>query len=390
MNKISRFAHSFYEAGISSDNTIENIGMIEYIQTTLLPFPDPQREPTMKLAEIIGQQGVDEIVSNNSISFHAVGDTGHENGLQQELVAAAMAQDYDISQPGKSPAFFLHLGDVIYFDNTDKGYQAQFYIPYKKYPGKIIAIPGNHDGEIFKYDGTPTGQKTSLAAFWRNFCQPVPGVPPDAGTILREMISQPGAYWYLDSPFIDIVGLYSNIAEGPGFINVPTLGGKKQTDWLTKTLLLIQEKRKQGNRKALIIVVHHPPFSNGGHSSSVDMLADIDSCCTQAGLLPDAVIAAHAHNYQRFTRYTSVNSQNIQTPYFVVGTGGRGIVKVPPAKGERIGDHSFESSLMGYGYLTVKATPQNLTLYFTQVDANGIKSAFDKQIVVDLVSPKSL
>ena len=390
MNKISRFAHSFYEAGISSDNTIENIGMIEYIQTTLLPFPDPQREPTMKLAEIIGQQGVDEIVSNNSISFHAVGDTGHENGLQQELVAAAMAQDYDISQPGKSPAFFLHLGDVIYFDNTDKGYQAQFYIPYKKYPGKIIAIPGNHDGEIFKYDGTPTGQKTSLAAFWRNFCQPLPGVPPDAGTILREMISQPGAYWYLDSPFIDIVGLYSNIAEGPGFINVPTLGGKKQTDWLTKTLLLIQEKRKQGNRKALIIVVHHPPFSNGGHSSSVDMLADIDSCCTQAGLLPDAVIAAHAHNYQRFTRYTSVNSQNIQTPYFVVGTGGRGIVKVPPAKGERIGDHSFESSLMGYGYLTVKATPQNLTLYFTQVDANGIKSAFDKQIVVDLVSPKSL
>ena len=387
MNKVSRFAHSFYDESLSSDKTSENVGIIEYIQTTLLPFPDPQREPTMQLAEIIGQQGVDEIIANGSISFHAVGDTGHENGLQQELVAAAMTQDYDISHPGKSPAFFLHLGDVIYFDNTDKGYQAQFYIPYKKYPGKIIAIPGNHDGEIFKYDGTPTGQKTSLAAFWRNFCQPVPGVPPDAGTILREMISQPGAYWYLDSPFIDIIGLYSNIAEGPGFINVPTLGGIKQTDWLTKTLLLIQEKRKQGNRKALIIVVHHPPFSHGGHSSSVDMLADIDSCCAQAGLLPDAVMAAHAHNYQRFTRYTTVNNQNILTPYFVVGTGGRGIVNVPQANGERIGDHSFESSLMGYGYLTVSASTQNLTLFFTQVDANGLKSAFDKKIVVNLTAP---
>ena len=386
MNKISRFAHPYYISNTPADTISNNQNLLAYIQTKLLPFPDPQREPTMQLAEIIGQQGVDEIISNGSISFHTVGDTGHENGLMQELVATAMTQDYDISNPGKSPAFFLHLGDVIYYDNTDKGYQAQFYVPYKKYPGKIIAIPGNHDGEIFKYDGTPTGQKTSLAAFWRNFCQPVSGVPPDAGTILREMISQPGAYWYLNSPFIDIVGLYSNIAEGPGFISVPTLGGIKQTEWLTKTLLLIQEKRKQGNRKALIIVVHHPPFSNGGHSSSVEMLADIDKCCTQAGLLPDAVIAAHAHNYQRFTRYASSNGKNVQTPYFVVGTGGRGIVNVPQAKGERIGDHSFESSLIGYGYLTVTVTTQNLTLFFTQVDANGLKSAFDKKIVVNLSS----
>ena len=390
MNQISRFAHQYYTGSTPEDIKTYNQQLLAYIQTTLLPFPDPQREPTMQLADIIGQQGVAEIISNNSISFHTVGDTGHENGLMQELVAKAMTQDYDISHPGKSPAFFLHLGDVIYFDNTDKGYQAQFYVPYKKYPRKIIAIPCNHDGEIFKYDGTPTGQKTSLAAFWRNFCQPVSGVPADAGTILREMVSQPGAYWYLDAPFIDIVGLYSNIAEGPGFINVPTLGGIKQIDWLTKTLLQIEEKRKQGIRKALIIVVHHPPFSYGGHSSSVEMLADIDNCCTQAGLLPDAVIAAHAHNYQRFTRYTSVNGQNVQTPYFVVGTGGRGIVNVPPANGTRIGDHSFESSLMGYGYLTVTATAQNLTLFFTQVDLNGLKSPFDKKIVVNLTSPTLL
>ena len=390
MNNISRFAHSFYRGSTPADKIFKNQGLISYIQTKLLPFPDPQREPTMKLADIIGQHGVDQIIAYNSISFHTVGDTGHENGLMQELVAAAMTNDYDISHPEKCPAFFLHLGDVIYYDNTDKGYQAQFYVPYKKYPGKIIAIPGNHDGEIFKYDGTPTGQKTSLAAFFRNFCQPKPGVPADAGTILREMISQPGAYFYLDAPFIDIVGLYSNIAEGPGFISVPTLGGLHQTEWLTKTLLHIEEKRKQGNRKALIIVVHHPPFSNGGHSSSVNMLADIDLCCAQAGLLPDAVIAAHAHNYQRFTRYTSLKGQNIEIPYYVVGTGGRGIINIPPADGIRIGDHSFESSLMGYGYLTVTATKTNLTLFFTQVNSNGTKSAFDKKIVVNLNSPHPL
>ena len=77
-----------------------------------------------------------KLKKSKSISFHAVGDTGHESGLMQEFVSEAMAQDYDINHPEKSPAFFLHLGDVNYYDNTDQGYQAQFYIPYKKYPGK--------------------------------------------------------------------------------------------------------------------------------------------------------------------------------------------------------------------------------------------------------------
>jgi hypothetical protein len=71
----------------------------------------------------------------------------------------------------------LHLGDVIYYDNTDKGYLEQFYVLYKRYPGKIIAIPGNHDSELFKFDGASTGPTKTLAAFMKNFCQPVPAVP---------------------------------------------------------------------------------------------------------------------------------------------------------------------------------------------------------------------
>jgi hypothetical protein len=171
--KIMRFAHPFFTNTPPDQRTkIPGIGnrMTNFIANNLLPFPDPQRDPTMTLADIIGTQGVQEIVANGSITFHAVGDTGNENGQMEELVSEAMALDYNPASPGKSPAFFLHLGDVIYYDNTDKGYQAQFYVPYKRYPGKIIAIPGNHDGEIFKFDSTPTGQKTSLAAFWTNFC----------------------------------------------------------------------------------------------------------------------------------------------------------------------------------------------------------------------------
>lgn len=387
--KVLRFAHPFFtDIPPSARPKIPGVGkrMLDFIAPNLLPFPDPQREPVMLLEEVIGKAGVQEIVNAGSIVFHAVGDTGHENGQMQEFVANAMTLDYDINHPETSPAFLLHLGDVIYYDNTDKGYQAQFYVPYKRYPGKILAIPGNHDGEIFKFDGTPSGQKTSLAAFWRNFCQTKPGVPPDAGTIYREMVSQPGAYWHLEAPFIDIIALYSNIGEGPGFISVATSGGFKQTDWLTSTLIDIKSKRGKGDRKALIIVVHHPPFSEGGHSSSVDMLKDIDTSCNSAGIYPDAVLAAHSHNYQRFTRLLSVAGKKYQTPYYVVGTGGRGTGQVKKATGALEGDHSFDASYLGYGYLKVMASSKQLSFSFTQVDLTGAKKSFDKKVTVDLAT----
>lgn len=46
-------------------------------------------------------------------------------------------------------------------------------------------------------------------------------------------------------------------------------------------------------------------------------LATLDRCFAQAGPAPDAVFAAHAHNY-RFTR----TYQKRLVPYFVAGTGG--------------------------------------------------------------------
>src|ERR671936_509121 len=48
-----------------------------------------------------------------------------------------------------NPALFLHLGDVIYGPHKEQLYRDEFYRPYMKYPGKIAAIPGNHDGEVF-------------------------------------------------------------------------------------------------------------------------------------------------------------------------------------------------------------------------------------------------
>jgi len=389
-----RFAHPFFTTVPKSKRkAIPGVGkgLAEYPATALLLEPIPalnRNPPTMTLDEIIGTPGVKQVQAAGSITFHAVGDTGSPDTMT-EVISGAMAADYDIANPGSSPAFLFHLGDVIYYDNTDKGYLAQFYTPYKHYPGKIIAIPGNHDGEMVKYDqpGQPSvGQSTTLAAFQENFCQAVTGVPPAATTIYREMIAQPGVYWYLNAPFVDVVSLYSNVADGPGYISDSNVIGTDQKTWLTATLTAVAAQRKKGPRKALIVAVHHPPFSGGGHSPSPAMLKDIDDSCTKAGIMPDAVISGHSHNYQRFTRYYPFSGVNMQIPYYVVGCSGHGIQNVAHADGAKIDDHTFDSSLYGYGYLTITVDPGKITLKFTEVLKDGTKQPYDKTVVVDLAT----
>lgn len=390
-NQPLRFSHPFFTTTPKSQRkAIPGVGkgLAEYPSNAWLleKIPPPRRDPTMTLDQVIGTAGLKQVQQAGQITFHAVGDTGSPDTMT-EIISGAMADEYDISNPGSAPAFLFHLGDVIYYDNTDAGYLSQFYTPYKKYPGKIIAIPGNHDGELVKYDqpGQPsTGQTNSLDAFQENFCQDQPGVPPAAKTIYREMISQPAVYWYLNAPFLDIVALYSNVADGPGYISDPNVVGTVQTDWLAKTLKGIAAQRKAGPRKAFIIAVHHPPFSGGGHSPSPAMLKDIDAACQLAGIMPDAVISGHSHNYQRFTRYVPFNGIKMQIPYYVVGCSGHGIIQVAHADGSMVDDHTFDGSLYGYGYLKVTADPQKIVLQFTQVGKDGTKQPYDKTIVVDL------
>jgi hypothetical protein len=391
---INRFAHPFFTPKpVAERKAVPGVGkrMTDHIEGTLLAIPNPIRNPpTMSLDEIIGQQSSASIAATGSIMFHAVGDTGHAGGStedMQEYVADAMTKDYDIVNPDASPAFFLHLGDVNYYDNTDSGYHEQFYVPYKLYPGKIIAIPGNHDGELFKYDGQSTGQTETLQAFKRNFVQPVPSVPAAAGSIYRQMVSEPGVYWLLNAPFVDIVGLYSNVAENPGFLSAPSIG-TKQTDWLGRTLSGIATARQRGTRKALFLAVHHPPFSDGSHGSSTDMLADIDRICNASGLMPDVVLAAHSHDYQAYTRYVTFQNREMQIPFLVAGGGGRGLSPhVAKATGARTGDHSFDKSLRDYGYLKVTVTSSTITLTFNQVAQGGRVTQFD-QVKVDLATNK--
>jgi hypothetical protein len=370
-----RFAHPFFTTASPAQRGAR---LLDYIQGTLQPIPTPRGDSTMTLADIIGTAGATGIERSGRLRFHCTGDTGKGVNTPQGDVAEAMAQDFDIAHPDASPAFFFHLGDVIYGPGKDNAYRTEFYEPYVHYPGKILAIPGNHDGEVFA-----TTDPTTLEAFLANFCAATATVPAIAGTIYRQTMTQPGVYWLLDAPFAHIIGLYSNAAENPGFLSA-AIPGPAQAQWLVQTLTRIQQQRPQGTRKALIMATHHPPFTAGGHSPSTEMLAEIDAACQQAQIMPDLFLSGHAHSYQRYTRRVPFNGQTLEIPYLVVGIGGINDQAVPAAHGQVTGDHTFVSSRQGYGYVLIEVTATAITGTMTAV--SGTQRTQIEQFSVSLAS----
>jgi hypothetical protein len=359
-------------------------------QAVLQPIPRPRRlPPVMGLDEVIGAAAVQDVEANGQIVFHAVGDTGRGGHSAQTAVVDAMTLDFHRPNPADHPAFWFHLGDVIYGHNKELLFRDQFYGPNQDYPAKIVAIPGNHDGEVF----ANTDPK-SLAAFQENFVAAERVVLPIAGSQTREAMTQPGVYFLLECPFVRILGLYSNVAENPGYLSGGK-AGKDQKDFLVSQLEAIAAKRKNGDTDALIVAVHHPPYSGGGHSGSQEMLADLDDAFHKAKIAPDVVLAAHAHNYQRYTRDFPLAGGSMEIPFLVAGGGGHGLTPIrtgpdrqpvqTPLEGDT-GDHRLMQYYNGYGYLLVTATRKIVTLDFHPVPSD-CDAPLDS-VTVDLTTHK--
>jgi hypothetical protein len=181
-----------------------------------------------------------------------------------------------------------------------------------------------------------------------------------------------GVYWCLDAPLVQIVGLYSNSAENPGFISgqVPR---QKQKQWLVQTLKSLKANRDSGSRKALLFATHHPPYSSGGHSGSTEMLADIDDACKQADIMPDAFFSGHAHSIQRYTRSVVFGANKLNIPYAVTGCGGHGGQKVTQPTRTANLNPTYEFGYEGWGYTLVDITEQALTITSYGVDWDSVK-----------------
>jgi hypothetical protein len=267
-----------------------------------LPEPTGQAPYHISLDKLLLSGQIDSIKDSGAISFHTTGDTGGVTSPQaQEIVKIAMEADFDPDNKKSNPAFFYHLGDVVYFYGEASSYYPQFYEPYEFYPAPIFSIPGNHDGDIGTVSTEP-----SLAAFVRNFCSKTQQITPDAGEVSRPAMIQTNVYWTLEAPFVTIIGLYSNVPEGGQFDD-------KQVGWFN------EELKKAPKDKALIVAVHHPPFSlDRFHSGSQTIAETLDKAFEDTGRMADIVLAAHVHNFQRFTR----RFKEHQIPYIVAGAGG--------------------------------------------------------------------
>jgi hypothetical protein len=354
----------------------------------LEPIPQPVGgavEPILTLAEVYGSAGeakVATIQQAKQIVFHSVGDTGSVIGPDtQSLVADKMVTDFDEENSADVPSFFFHLGDVVYYFGEATYYYDQFYEPFRNYPAPIVAIPGNHDGVVYAKDPAPT-----LDAFLRNFCAPTPGPSPDAGGLSRTTMIEPGVYFTFDAPFVRILGLYSNVLEDPGVIS--SQGGTnslkdQQITFLTTALKRVKSEKYAG---AVIIAVHHPPFTGAvTHGGSPQMLADIDSACTAAGVWPHAVFSGHAHNYQRYTRTVS----GMQIPFLVAGCGGhsplsvmRGTYRTPYKVDDTLTLESYDDT--DYGYLRIVVNAQTLTIEFHPQSDGGTTKTPDDTVTVNL------
>jgi hypothetical protein len=336
----------------------------------------PPRRATMPLdlADFVSPAIVQRVQAAGKIVFHAVGDTGAAKVNRSQTAATAIGHEGEVAdamaadiQSAADPAFFFHLGDVIYNFGEAQYYYDQFFEPFRAYDRPIFAIPGNHDGMVFG-SGSSAPQVPSLDAFLTNFCAPAVGPSPDAGGLVRSVMTQPGVYFTLDAPFVSIIGLYSNVLDGPGVISsqsghFPIVDD--QLDFLKSELTRLKPLHDAGQR-AVIIAVHHPPLSaDAKHGGSTGVQTDLDTCCKAAGLWPDLVLSGHAHLYQRFTR---TNPSGKKTPYLVSGSGGfaatKPVASLPKAP-ITLGDHTLEiDPIVEFGYLTITSDGATVSAEF--------------------------
>ncbi len=282
-----------------------------------IPFPKPipdQSTLRLDLASIVAPSEIKAITAAKKIVFHTVGDTGgvRDGAAQETVIADTMEADFT-DNAGENPAFFYHLGDVVYYNfdaaSFPKEFTMQFVKPYQFLQEPIVTIPGNHDSS----PATSTNPG-NLLEYMKFFCakQAQPLVPDFDRTSMIE----PYLYYTFEAPYVKIIGLYSNNSEGPGVLDPEE--DQTQLNFLKAEFIRAKQARPADSR-AVLVAVHHPLFSvSNDHGASPPMLKQVDALMKQTGFIPDAFLSGHVHGFESFVR----QYQGREIPYIICGTGG--------------------------------------------------------------------
>src|SRR6516164_11591442 len=373
---------SFSKQDIEAASSVRGLPQLE-------PIPPARTTDPLDLATILGGVTVAKITNAGTITFNIIGDSGGIHRPQfQQAVAGAMNRE----PKSQNASFCYHVGDVVYYFGQEQYYYEQFYDVYRNYNAPIFAIPGNHDGAIYKGETAK-----SLDAFVANFCTSQPTRSPDSQGAVRTTMDQPGVYFTLNAPFVKLIGLYSNTSEGgtEGVIANSKVGNA-QLNFLKQQLAAAKAERDKGQWRALIIATHHPPFTgSSSHVPSPTMLKQIDEACSTAGIQPNLHLSGHAHLYERYTR--TVGGKQI--PYLVAGMGGyydlpglkppnrRPPVPKFPASGTDASGNPLRLEVYNdstFGFLRLTISPTSVAGVFVTVDPTSGKSGVGDSFTVDL------
>lgn len=325
---------------------------------SFVPLPPPSGSAPYRrvLSDVIGAEHAARIDAAGELRFHCVGDTGgwHDPGPHRHVIGE-MSSELTGPRPVR---FFYHLGDVVYPHGEAAHYRPQFFTPYAGYTAPIFAIPGNHDAEA-----APGSRAESLDPFVQTFCAASMPLHDASAGPPRPIVHQPHVYWTLVHDWLWIIGLYTNVPEGG------QLDGD-QLRWLTGELSAAPAD------VTVILAMHQPVYSAAIiHGSNLELGDALERCYAQAGRAPDAVIAGHCHNYQRFSR--AFDGRAI--PYVVAGSGGfwerhrlaRGIGRLPRTFAAAPGVTLVACQDEHHGFLTITVGPGVAQATYTAVMTEG-------------------
>jgi len=282
---------------------VSPLSAVGHRNTSFQPLPRPLGLPPYhySLTDNFPEIG-NNLDAAKKMVFHVLGDSGGVQDAEfQDNVAKVMVNQVE-GGGATVPQFCYHIGDVVYFTGMTTDYYAQFYEPYAHYTPPILAIPGNHDGEV----DDPTAQ-TSLDGWVEYFMQPTPDVDPISKDAPRVGLNLPNVYWTLETPFATIIGMYTNVPEG-GSVD------STQQQWVTN------EFSVAAPNLPLILALHHPIYSfDVFHSGSSKMADVLENAIRDTGRVPNLVLAGHVHDYQRIEKTIA---PGVATPFIVCGNGG--------------------------------------------------------------------